>query len=48
MRFLRGKSGTSTVEWLIVGVIIVAVVGGALLALFGTLQVKFEDINNDL
>lgn len=48
MKFLLGKKGTSTVEWLLVGVIIVAILGTVLLALFGTLETKFEGINNDL
>jgi Flp pilus assembly pilin Flp len=48
MNFLRGKSGISSVEWLLLGVIIVAVLGGTLLALTGSLRTKFEDINNDL
>lgn len=48
MNFLRDKSGTSTVEWLVIAVIIVAVVGGILLTLFDTIQSKLTDINDAL
>jgi hypothetical protein len=48
MKFLRGKSGTSAVEWLAVGVIVIAALGGVLLALFDTMRVKFQGINDAL
>jgi Flp pilus assembly pilin Flp len=48
MKFLRGNRGQSIVEWLVVAAIVVAVVGGALLALFATLRGKFQGINDAL
>ena len=48
MRFLRNVSGQSLVEWLVVAVIIVAVVGAVLLALFTTLSGKLQAVNDAL
>jgi Flp pilus assembly pilin Flp len=48
MRFLRDENGTDMVEWLIVTAILVAVLGGVFLTLFGTLGDKLEAINDGL
>lgn len=48
MRFLTGSSGQSMVEWLVIAVILVAVVGGVLIALFTTLSGKLQGINDAL
>jgi Flp pilus assembly pilin Flp len=48
MKFLRGKAGQSLVEWLVVAVIIVGVVGGVLITLFTTLRAKFQGVNDAL
>ncbi len=48
MTFLRKQSGQGMIEWLVVTVIIVAVIGVVLLTLFGTLSGKLQDVNNAL
>jgi Flp pilus assembly pilin Flp len=48
MEFMSSKRGASTVEWLVLATIIVAVVGGVLLNLFDALKVKLEAVENDL
>ena len=48
MRFLTGSSGQSMVEWLVIAVILVAVVGGVLITLFTTLSGKLQGINDAL
>ena len=48
MRFLIERSGQSMVEWLVVAVIIVAVVGAILLTLFTTLSGKLRAVNDAL
>jgi hypothetical protein len=48
MRFLTGLSGQSMVEWLVIAVILVAVVGSVLIALFTTLSGKLQGINDAL
>jgi len=48
MRFLKNTSGQSLVEWLVVAVIIVAVVGAVLLTLFTTLSSKLQAVNDAL
>ena len=46
MTFMRARSGQSMVEWLLGTAILVAVVGGVLLALFGTLDVQVPHDQN--
>ena len=48
MRFMRDQKGTDTLEWLVVAVIIVAIIGGAILALTGTIKSRLEAINDAL
>ena len=48
MKFMRSKSGQSMVEWLLGAAILVAVVGGVLLALFGTLRDRLQAVNDAL
>jgi Flp pilus assembly pilin Flp len=48
MRFLKDENGQSIVEWLVVVAIIIAVVGGILLTLSGSIRSKLEGINNAL
>ncbi len=48
MQFLRDRRGTNTIEWMVVAVIIVAIVGGAIVALSDTIKTRLEAINNAL
>jgi Flp pilus assembly pilin Flp len=48
MQFLTDRSGQSMIEWLVVAVIIVAVVGAVLLAIFATLSGKLQAVNDSL
>jgi Flp pilus assembly pilin Flp len=48
MTFLRSKQGTTTVEWLIVAAIIVAVVGGAIWSISDALANKLTEYNDAL
>lgn len=48
MGFLLNKEGTSTIEWLVVTLLIVAVVGGTLLGVFYTLRDKLEAVRDAL
>ena len=41
----RKHSGTSTVEWIVVGVIVLGVVGASIIALGDTIAEKLRDIN---
>jgi hypothetical protein len=48
MRFLRGTRAQSAVEWLVVAVIIVAVVGGMIWQIHVTLAAKLEAYHDAL
>lgn len=48
MRFLKQQAGQSMVEWLVIAIILVAVVGSVLIALFTTLSGKLQGINDAL
>jgi len=48
MHFINETSGQSMIEWLVVAVIIVAVVGAILLTLFTTLSGKLRAVNDAL
>ena len=48
MEFMRDQKGTNTLEWLVVAVIIVANIGGAILALTDTIKSRLEAINDAL
>jgi Flp pilus assembly pilin Flp len=48
MKFLTSGSGQSMVEWLVVAVIIVAIVGVILITLFTTLSNKLTAVNDAL
>lgn len=48
MRFVAEQSGQSMVEWLVIAIILVAVVGSVLIALFTTLSGKLQGINDAL
>ena len=48
MRFVRDAGATGTVEWLVVAVIVVAVVGSVLLSLAHSVSDKLEQIANGL
>lgn len=45
---LRDHSGDAAVEWLVLAGLVIAVVGGALLAIFESLRVKLAAINEGL
>ncbi len=48
MRFLSETRGQGLVEWLVAAVIIIAVVGGTLLAIANTLENRLEAVNDGL
>ncbi len=48
MRFLTGTRAQSAVEWLVVAIIIVAVVGGMIWSIHVTLADKLRDYNDAL
>jgi hypothetical protein len=48
MRHLMCRKGQSSVEWLVVAVLIVAMLGGTLLGLYLALQDKLEAIRDAL
>jgi hypothetical protein len=48
MRLLSCRKGQSLVEWLIVAVLIVAMLGGTLIGLYLALQDKLEAIRDAL
>lgn len=48
MRFLTGTGSQSAVEWLVVAVIIVAVVGGMIWSIHQSLADKLEAYNDAL
>jgi hypothetical protein len=48
MRFLRGSASQSAVEWLVVAMIIVGVVGGMIWSIHISLAEKLEAYNETL
>ncbi len=48
MKFMTGQTGQGMVEWLVVVVIIVALVGAILITLFTTLSAKLTGVNDAL
>lgn len=47
-RFLREEKATSTVEYIILGALLTAIIVPILVAIFNTLSTKLEDINDGL
>ena len=48
MKFLRDIKGQGLIEWLTAAIIIIAVVGGVLLAIANSLKNRLEAVNNEL
>ena len=48
MRFLRGIRATASLEWLVVAVVIVAVIGAILLGVFDAVRDKLAAIRDSL
>ncbi len=48
MRFLRHKSGTAALEWLVVAIIVVAVLGTILWNIFQQLASRYADVAKGL
>jgi len=48
MRLLKDENGQSIVEWIVVLAIVIAVVGGILLTLSGSIKAQLEAINDAL
>ncbi len=48
MKFLTQRSAQGMIEWLIVAILIVVLLGAVLVTLFSTLSTKFQGINNAL